>query len=258
MGKTALVLSGGALFGAYQAGAWKALETQFSPDVVVGASVGSLNGWAIASGCSPDELASYWLDHGTSRLLRYRVPLPPWHGLFSRYALEERARSLCSTFRPAKEFGVVVVEFPRFRSALVKGGDVTWRHLVASCAVPGGFAPVRVNGRYYVDGGLLCTTPIWAAVEMGATFIVVVNALPMVPSRVVRGAARGLAKFAKERPTQVPTGSGVEVVTIVPPAGPLGTLGEAVHWREDNIKRWIDQGERDAAAAFASRLREAS
>ncbi|MBM3775954.1 MAG: hypothetical protein FJW37_12460 [Acidobacteria bacterium] len=52
----ALVLSAGGMFGAYQAGAWRALEGRFRPDLVVGASVGALNGWAIAGGCAPEEL----------------------------------------------------------------------------------------------------------------------------------------------------------------------------------------------------------
>src|SRR2546427_8151414 len=43
MTKTALVLSGGGMFGAYQAGVWKALSHELSPDIVVGASVGALD-----------------------------------------------------------------------------------------------------------------------------------------------------------------------------------------------------------------------
>ena len=52
----ALVLSAGGMFGAYQAGAWNVLSQRFQPDMVVGTSVGALNGWAIAGGCPPDEL----------------------------------------------------------------------------------------------------------------------------------------------------------------------------------------------------------
>src|ERR1035438_5321759 len=59
----ALVLSAGGMFGAYQAGAWNVLSRRFQPDLVVGASVGALNGWAIAGGCSPAEL----LDMGGGR-----------------------------------------------------------------------------------------------------------------------------------------------------------------------------------------------
>jgi len=44
------------MFGAYQAGAWKVLSEQIEIDLVVGASVGAVNGWSIAGGCSADEL----------------------------------------------------------------------------------------------------------------------------------------------------------------------------------------------------------
>lgn len=54
--KTALVLSAGAMFGAYHAGVWKGLAGRFQPDLIVGASVGALNGWVMASGCAPQEL----------------------------------------------------------------------------------------------------------------------------------------------------------------------------------------------------------
>ena len=56
------MLSAGGMFGAYQAGVWKALSPVFRPDVVIGCSVGSINGWAIAGGISGDELIRTWLD----------------------------------------------------------------------------------------------------------------------------------------------------------------------------------------------------
>ena len=50
-GKTALVLSGGGSRGAYQVGCWKALnELGFTFDMVVGVSVGALNGGMVAQG----------------------------------------------------------------------------------------------------------------------------------------------------------------------------------------------------------------
>ena len=68
--KTALVLSAGGMFGAYQAGAWKELSPYFQPDVVVGTSVGALNGWTIAGGVAPDELLRYWSDESLAAFLR--------------------------------------------------------------------------------------------------------------------------------------------------------------------------------------------
>src|SRR5438552_16616792 len=66
--RTALVLSGGGLFGAWQAGAWKVLAERFQPDLVVGASVGSLNGYLIASGIGTEELCERWRDPRFVRL----------------------------------------------------------------------------------------------------------------------------------------------------------------------------------------------
>src|SRR5258708_39861301 len=66
MAKKALVLSGGGMFGAWQAGAWSVLSKSFQPDLIVGASVGSLNGYAIASGCSPQELCALWTRPGVA------------------------------------------------------------------------------------------------------------------------------------------------------------------------------------------------
>src|SRR5579871_3245031 len=58
--KRALVLSGGGMFGAWQAGAWREVAKSFQPDLVVGASVGSLNGYAIACGATPEQLCDLW------------------------------------------------------------------------------------------------------------------------------------------------------------------------------------------------------
>ena len=53
------------------------------------------------------------------------------------------------------------------------------RAVSASSALPMIYKPVEINGREYVDGGLVSTTNLDVAVEAGAKFIVVVN--PLVP-----------------------------------------------------------------------------
>ena len=59
---TALVLSAGGMWGAWEVGAWKVLREHFQPDLIVGASAGSWNGWMIAGGVSVDKIAAEWLD----------------------------------------------------------------------------------------------------------------------------------------------------------------------------------------------------
>src|SRR6059036_130018 len=67
---TALVLSAGGMFAAWEAGVWKALHRRFEPSLIVGASAGALNGWLIAGGATPDQLAGAWLDPSAGRILR--------------------------------------------------------------------------------------------------------------------------------------------------------------------------------------------
>src|ERR1700736_590733 len=168
MAKTALVLSAGGMFGAYQAGAWKVLAEHFEPDMVVGASIGAINGWAIASRCDPDELIGRWLN---------LEALPP----------QELIRKLHSDFSPQIDYGAVLTDTLSLRPRLFRGPDLTWQHLAASAAVLGLHRQQRIDGRLYSDGGLLGALPLWAAVEMGAERIIAINVLPKMPSALIRG-----------------------------------------------------------------------
>ncbi len=61
------------------------------------------------------------------------------------------------------------------------------RAVVASCAVPGLFSPVRVHGRYFVDGALNKTLHASVALEHGAKLVLCVN--PIVPYAAPHGTA---------------------------------------------------------------------
>jgi NTE family protein len=220
---TALVLSAGGMFAAWEAGVWKSLSGRFRPDLIVGASAGAWNGWAIAGGCSAEDLIHEWMDSATARI-----------GLFRAEALDQRARELFLCYQPRIPFGLTVVEVPRLRARLVSGSAITWRHLAATCAIPFGFPAVRIQGRRYVDGGLLGGLPLWAAEEMGATRAIAVNALTTLPFRMLHEAMRGRRASAA-----------LEVIRIEP-STQLGSLRDAVCWSRANVERWIEQGERDA------------
>jgi NTE family protein len=165
--KTALVLSAGGMFGAYQAGVWKALQPVFRPDVVIGCSVGSINGWAIASGIPGDELIRTWLDPRCATLMTPRVPWRPWRAIFDPGPLQQMVQELTSTYTPHVPFAVAVTRLPQLRLEIVQTPDLTWRHVMASCAVPFGYPPVRIDGHLYCDGGLLSVMPVWAAQRFG-------------------------------------------------------------------------------------------
>ena len=147
---------------------WKALCTRGGqwgrPDIVVGASAGAWNGWSIAGGATPEELAREWLDPRTARVLQ-----PGLHrtGVLRPEGLHGKARELFARYQPRMPFGLTIVELPRLRTRLVRDQEITWQHLAATCSIPLGFPPVRIHGRRYVDGGLAGALPLWAAEENG-------------------------------------------------------------------------------------------
>ncbi len=239
---TALVLSAGGMFGAYQAGVWKALAGELRPDLVLGASIGALNGWAIAGGCDPEELERYWLDERSR--LRPAFPRSLRHGVLDSAAFDRRVRELFDAFRPRTRYAVVLTELLKLRPRIFKDAEVTWEHLAASCAVLGCFEQRRIGGCIYSDGGLLSVLPVWAARELGATRIVAVNALPQMPSAAVRMLVGGLRRMSGFRPgASDPPGA-----IRIEPREPLGSATDLLRWNRDKVARWIEQGERDAAA----------
>lgn len=235
------------MFGAYQAGAWRELSTWFQPDLIVGTSAGALNGWSIAGGCPPDELIRFWADPSTAAFLRLRPPFQRWRGLFDGRSFSLGVQELFTRFKPRIPIGVVLTEVPRLVSRLFQTEEITWQHLAAACAIPLGLPPQRIDGHWYVDGGLLAALPLWPAPRMGATRAVAVNALPFLPSRAMRvgvGVVRGITR-------RLPGTGSLDVITIVPADG-LGTVSDAIRWSRDNVLRMIERGSADARRVMAA------
>jgi NTE family protein len=244
--RTALILSAGAMFGAYQAGVWQALAGRFRPEVIVGASSGSLNTWAIAGGCDARQLAELWLDPAFADVTRLHVPLLPWNGVFDSDRLEALARQVHSAFCPRQELAVVVTAARGLRTRLVRNEQITWRHLAASCSVALGFRPVRIDGRLYTDGGLLGALPLWAAAELGANRAVAVLAMPRLPSAAGRAALKVIRAFA----SPLPRAPEDLKVLMVAPSEPMGSVSDLMFWRRENIERWLALGTKDGEAAL--------
>ena len=217
------------MFAAWEAGVWKVLAGHLRPDLVVGTSSGAWNGWLIASGATPAELIAEWHDPSIAATWLFRPEM-----------LRQKAQDLWSRFQPKIPFGLTVVEVPHFRSRLVRSPEITWRHLAATCAIPGAFPAVAIENRQYVDGGLLGSLPLWAAEEMGATHAVALNCLTNLSFRVMRALLRPRG-----------AGAGLEV-NLIEPSEQLGSLKDTVCWSNSNIERWIELGERDAKRALSA------
>jgi NTE family protein len=243
-GRTALVLSAGGMFGAYQAGAWSALQGAFTLDMVIGASIGSLNGWLIAGGCSAAELESRWLSLEAASQHRWRLPRRLSDGFLDPTLAEEWIQQIYQHCSPVVRYGLVATEMRTMRPALFEWPHLTWQHLGASCGVPVFLRQHRIDGRLYADGGLVNPLPLWAAVKMGATRIIAVNVLKNRPLivRAVAGAARAYSRYREESRDQI------QVVEISPSEW-LGSPRESMYWSRDNAARWISLGKRDTDAS---------
>jgi NTE family protein len=220
--KLALVFSGGGLFGAWQAGVWAGIESRVRPDLVVGASVGALNGYSVACGATGERLCAMWRDRELTK--------------FS--SLPKNIRFLMSQHRPGTDFAVAVTDLLRMKPLVFQNDEITWRHMAASCAIPGVLKQYWIDGKLCSDGGLLNPLPVWAAVELGASHIIAVHALPQIPGWWLKPVVKGFRKVAGHHPA---TPQQVYLDVIMPP-GPLGGVSDAVRWKKKNIERWLHEG----------------
>jgi NTE family protein len=235
------------MFGAYQAGAYKAVAELVQPDIVVGASVGALNGWLIASGCSPDHLIEQWLDPAAGAALQL-FPNSGWrNGWFDPAPLRAQAMRIAADYQPRIPFGLVVIELPWFRTVLVQCPRITAGHLQATCSIPLFLPSVEIDGSRYLDGGLFEKLPVWAGVEMGATRIIAIDSLPDVGLWWLRAGINiaRLFKPLRRYPADLN-------LTVISPSEPLGDVNDAISWKRENIERWVALGQLDAARALQS------
>jgi NTE family protein len=232
------------MYGSYQAGVWRVLSDMVRPDIVVGASIGALNGWLIAGGCKCDDLICRWMNFEHGSQPKWRIPPYLSEGLIDTDPVENWIQEIYNYCTPDAKFGCVATEFRTMQPRLFRWPSVTWRHLMASCAVPIFLRQHRIDGSYYADGGLLDPLPLWAAVEMGARRIIAVNVLPSRP-RVIRAVVRCARAYGKFCP---PALSGVEVIHIEP-SETLGGPADTIYWTKVNAERWIRLGEKDAYSA---------
>jgi NTE family protein len=191
----ALVLQGGGSLAAPQVGMLRAArQAGLMPDLVVGSSAGALNAVAFASDPSLagiGRLEAAW----KSARRRDVAPLSArtllaavtggCDGLVSSTALRELlaaaavAPTLEGTSVPAH---VVATELASGTAVVLSAGESV-PALLASCAFPGLYPPVRVAGRLLVDGGVSADMPVLQAEALGATVTYVLPAAACRPGQ---------------------------------------------------------------------------
>jgi NTE family protein len=195
MEKTALVLCGGGSKGAVEVGLYRALvELGIRIDLVVGTSVGAINGAAIAAGISPDVLESLWKGLRRRDLFALNRQLF-WKLIWAESLYDHRPmRRFLEQHLPMRTFEELSIPLIVTGTDFETGQPVYWREgnlldaIMASVAMPGLFPPQVVSGRQVVDGGITDNVPIDVAVAEGAdTVIFMLCACCERPSRPVRG-----------------------------------------------------------------------
>ena len=179
--KTAFVLSGGASLGAIQVGMLRALyESSVTPDLIVGTSVGAINGAFIASrpatATTAQELAQVWHEIGRGQVFPLN-PLTGFLGFFGardHFVSDEGLRALiddniefAALERAPIPLHVIATDLLSGREVRLSRGDAL-EAVMASAAIPGVFAPVEWEGRKLIDGGVSNNAPIAHAIELGA------------------------------------------------------------------------------------------
>jgi len=173
--KIGLALGGGAARGFAHIGVIKALEAQgIVPDIVVGTSAGAVVGALYSSGLSGFEIQKIALDMDDSQFGDWSLPD---RGVFKGEALQNfvnRAAGNRPLEKLPRSFAVVATDLKSGEATLFRSGN-TGMAVRASSAVPGVFQPVAINGRDYVDGGLVSPIPVLAARSLGANFVIAVD-----------------------------------------------------------------------------------
>ncbi len=170
--RVGVALGGGFARGLAHIGVLKVLEEERIPvDLIAGTSVGSVIGAAYASGISAKELEEI------AALVRFK-DFSRWS--FSRFGIFNNDKMAvflgkvlrCKTFEELRiPLAVTATDVVTGEAAIFTTGELI-DPLRASCAYPGIFRPVSINGRWLVDGLLAHSVPTVPLRAMGATHVI--------------------------------------------------------------------------------------
>lgn len=160
-------------------------EAGIRPDLVVGTSIGAVNGAFVAADPerAAERLADLWRGESLGQVFSETV-----FGRAVRLARSgthlhaiEPLRGLLGDTLPAADFADLALPF-QCVAASIEDATARWFSsgplipaVMASCAVPGLLPPVELDGRHYFDGGLVDSIPVGRAVALGASSVYVLQ-----------------------------------------------------------------------------------
>ena len=175
--KIGLALGGGAARGWAHIGVIKALIANgVVPDIITGTSMGALVGGVWAAG-KLDELESWTRGVNKRRILGLMDFRLGGAGLISGGRL---ADLLLKSLGPLSiedlpvRYAAIATEVGTGHEIWLTQGNLT-QAMRASYAMPGIFSPVKVAGRWLMDGALVNPIPVSAARALGARVVIAVN-----------------------------------------------------------------------------------
>lgn len=170
-----IALGGGFARGIAHIGVLRVLEEEGIPIcAVAGTSVGALIAACYCSGLSPREMEEVAHNSRFTSFARWTL---------SRYGFATNDRMVsfltrhlkCSTFEQLRiPLGVTATDFNTGAGVVFRSGSII-DPVRASCAYPGMFLPVRIDGRHLVDGMLAHPVPTRPVREMGAERVIAVH-----------------------------------------------------------------------------------
>jgi NTE family protein len=181
------VLSGGGNLGALQIGMMRALlEHDIRPDLIVGCSVGAINGAALAEDPTlagalrlerlwraldgKELMPAGWLPN-TVAIARRGEAIHENHGLRRHLEQSLTARTFEELTLP---FQCVATDVVSVREVWFRSGPLI-EPILASAALPAVYPAVEIDGVRYLDGGIVDDVPMSRAVELGARTLYVLQ-----------------------------------------------------------------------------------
>ena len=263
---TTFVLAGGGSFGAIQVGMLREFVARgITADAVIGSSVGAINGAAFAGAPNADGVAlleAIWRGLRRSEVFPLR-----WQAVTALLGRRDFVvdpdglRALLERHLRYRNLEEAAVPLHVVATDLLGGGTVRLSRgpvvdaVMASCAIPAAFPPVRIGERYLIDGAVASNTPIGVAVACGAKRVIV---LPTGFACALKAPPRGAIACALQAITLLTAHqlvgeieqfrSQVEIVTV-PPLCPLAVSpydfshgAELIERAAEQTRRWLDAG----------------
>lgn len=176
--KIGIALSGGAARGFAHLGVLKVLAEHGIPiDCIAGTSAGSFAGAAYASGLSVAEIIEVSKKISWFRMTGFSYSPK---GLLSNASLG----AFINQHFPVQKIEDLPIPYAAVACDLETGKEVVLRDagdlasaVRASCAIPGVFVPVEIDGRRLIDGGIVSNVPTKAVRKLGAEIVIAVDVL---------------------------------------------------------------------------------